>query len=533
MLVGVQALGEDVITRQNHNNREVLVHQRQHAVLELARHDGLAMEVTNLLDLEGALEGGAELRPTSQQQQRLLVLENLAAEVLDGGVLCEDLANLLADLAQALHDLETPLVLASTVLAKAEGEHDHGDELRRVGLGRGDTNLGTSVDVHTTMRQQGDGATHDIHNTDGQGAALQAVTQGHEGVGRLTRLGDKDARVVTEDRGLAIEEIGGQFHGDGDLGQLLKHTTDCHTAVVRSSAGNEDDAAAATDGADVGAQATEGDGLIVDVQAATHGVDDGLGLLKNLLLHEVVELALHDLLQLQLEGLNAAHIAAAVALLETVDVEGALVDVGNVIVLQVHDLLGVLDNGGRVGGEEELGGHGHAIVGHEGAGLGAVEEGLVGGAEQGGDEKAVGALGGLLEGDVLGGGLSRQSTAVLVGVLDIDEVDLHALLGLDADDERRTLASGDDLVGKVDRFDEQAVGALELGDDGLGQVDKVEVGVLVVEVLCELGNALSVGLGLKFVALGAQEGLKLLVVGDDSVVDDGKLPGRVRSVWRP
>lgn len=79
-------------------------------------------------------------------------------------------------------------------------------------------------------------------------------------------------------------------------------------------------------------------------------------------------------------------------------------------------------------------------------------------------------------------------------------------------------------MGVVDGLDQQTVGALELGDDGLGQVDKVEVGVLVVDVLCQLGNALGVGLGLKLVALGLQKRLKLLVVCDDSIVDNGELP---------
>jgi hypothetical protein len=44
--------------------------------------------------------------------------------------------------------------------------------------------------------------------------------------------------------------------------------------------------------------------------------------------------------------------------------------------------------------------------------------------------------------------------------------------------------------------------------------------VLVVEVLCELGDTFGVGVGLKFEALGCQECLELLVVGDNAVVDD-------------
>ncbi len=48
--------------------------------------------------------------------------------------------------------------------------------------------------------------------------------------------------------------------------------------------------------------ATEGDDLLLEVDPASHGVDDGLWLLEDLLLHEGGEVALHDLLDLHLEG---------------------------------------------------------------------------------------------------------------------------------------------------------------------------------------------------------------------------------------
>ena len=53
--------------------------------------------------------------------------------------------------------------------------------------------------------------------------------------------------------------------------------------------------------------AAEGHLLVDVVDAAAHRVDDRLGLLEDLLLHEEVEVALHDLLQLHLER---RHLAA-------------------------------------------------------------------------------------------------------------------------------------------------------------------------------------------------------------------------------
>jgi hypothetical protein len=54
--------------------------------------------------------------------------------------------------------------------------------------------------------------------------------------------------------------------------------------------------------------------------------------------------------------------------------------------------------------------------------------------------------------------------------------------------------------------------------------------VLVEDELGQLGNGLSVGLGLEAHALGLQEHPQFLVVGDDTVVDNGELPLRVGAV---
>ena len=527
LLVGVERLLEEVVTGEDHDDGKVLINQGQDTVLQLTRHDSLTVKVRDFLNLKGTLKGSGELATTSEKEKRLLVHEVLA-ELLDGRVEVKDGLDLSRDVGETLHDLLTTSLLGGTVLAQGKSEHDHGNELRSVGLGGGNTDLRASVDVDTTVGEERDGRTDNVDNTNGQSTALQAVSESHERVSGLTRLRDEDTGVVTEDGGLSVKEIGGQLNGDGDLSKLLKDTTDSHARVVRGTASNEDDTAASADGGDVRAETTESDSLVGNVETTTHGVDDGLGLLENLLLHEVVELTLHDLLELELEGLDSSNVGAAIGLLETVDVERALVDVGNVIVLKVHDLLGVLDNGGRVGGQEELSGHGHAIIGHEGTRLRSVEEGLVGGTEK---ARVRGKKVVLLNGDILGSSLGGEGS-VLVGVLNIDEVDLHAALGLDTDNKGRTLSGGNDLMGVVDGLDEKTVSTLELLNDSLGQVGEANGRVLVVDVLCELGNALSVGLSLELETLGLEESLKLLVVGDDTVVDDGEFPVGVRSGFR-
>lgn len=241
----------------------------------------------------------------------------------------------------------------------------------------------------------------------------------------------------------------------------------------------------------------------------------------------MVELALHDLLKLELKSVDGSDVGAAISLLQAVDVEGALVDVSNVVILEVQDLLGVLNNGRGVRREEELGGHGHAVIGHESTGLAAVKQGLVRSAEGAGGSKEVAIL---LESNSLGSSLGRKSTVVLT-VLNVDEIDLHAALGLDTNDEGRTLSGSNDLMGVVDRLDQQSIGTLKLLDNSLDEIGESNLGVLVVDVLGELGNALGIRLGLKLEALAGEQGLELLVVGDDTVVDNNELGVGVGSVY--
>jgi hypothetical protein len=113
--------------------------------------------------------------------------------------------------------------------------------------------------------------------------------------------------------------------------------------VIARAAGHKDDAPRSTDDAEVGAEAAEGDAAGVKVDAPAHGVDDRLGLLVDLLLHKVIEGALHDGGELDHEGLDGAHGRDAVVLAQAMNMEFALGDMGDVVIFEVEDALGVLD----------------------------------------------------------------------------------------------------------------------------------------------------------------------------------------------
>jgi hypothetical protein len=123
----------------------------------------------------------------------------------------------------------------------------------------------------------------------------------------------------------------------------------------------------------------------------------------------------------------------------------------------------------------------------------------------------------------VGCALSRESTTLVV-VLNIDEVNLHLLLCPHTNDEGRTLAGSDNLMGVVDRLDQKTESSLKLLDHGLDESREAQVWVLAVNVLCELRDGFSIRLSLELVALALEQDLELLVVCDDAVVDDGELP---------
>ena len=219
-------------------------------------------------------------------------------------------------------------------------------------LGRGDTNLRTGVDVDTAVGLTRDRGADRVDDTDTERATLQAVAQREDRVGRLAALADEHADVVAEDGRLAVEEVGRELDRDRDLRKLLEDRARRDRRVVARAARAEHDTTATADDVEVRAKASERDAVLVEVDTATHGVDDRLGLLVDLLLHEVVKLALHDLREFDLKCLDRAVLSLRSASLlvtaESVDVELALSDVRNVIVLKVQDALRVLDDRGRI-----------------------------------------------------------------------------------------------------------------------------------------------------------------------------------------
>jgi hypothetical protein len=64
LLIGIQRLSEDIVARKDHDDWKILINQGKNTMLEFSRHDCLAMEVGNFLDLKGTYS--LELAHSSQ-----------------------------------------------------------------------------------------------------------------------------------------------------------------------------------------------------------------------------------------------------------------------------------------------------------------------------------------------------------------------------------------------------------------------------------------------------------------------------------
>lgn len=96
-------------------------------------------------------------------------------------------------------------------------------ERKNTNLGGSNTNFGTSVDVNTTMSVARECGTNSVHDSNTKSSTIHAVSQGEDGVRGFAALAQEDAHIVTEDGGLPVEEVAGQFDADWDLGEFLEN----------------------------------------------------------------------------------------------------------------------------------------------------------------------------------------------------------------------------------------------------------------------------------------------------------------------
>ena len=120
------------------------------------------VHVRDLLDLQSTLQTGSvwssarnskyfngqrTLVPSTHDEQTLLVRQQILGQRLQCLVHSQDLLDLSGNIVQAINDLLSSSSLEDRVVTQLNGNHDESDVLRSVGLGGGDTDLGTSLYV--------------------------------------------------------------------------------------------------------------------------------------------------------------------------------------------------------------------------------------------------------------------------------------------------------------------------------------------------------------------------------------------------
>jgi hypothetical protein len=202
---------------------------------------------------------------------------------------------------QLARDLDAVVARQAAMAAEQQRQQRQHRDLARERLGRGDADLGAGVDVDAAVRLARDRGADDVDDAQRLGATTTRLAHGRQRVDGLARLGDhQHQRALVDDR-VAVAELGGVLHLDRDARELLEHVLADQPRVPRRAAAEDDDAAHVAELLRGEVQAAQARQPLAHEQAAAGGVPHRVGLLHDLLQHEVLEAALFDLGQVPVD----------------------------------------------------------------------------------------------------------------------------------------------------------------------------------------------------------------------------------------
>lgn len=119
--------------------------------------------------------------------------------------------------------------------------------------------------------------------------------------------------------------------------------------------------------------------------------------------------------------------------------------------------------------------------------------------------------------------------SLLASEFNVNKINFELLIGLHADQERRTAAGNYDLIGIVLRLEDKGEGTLELFENGFDKLSERDtlVRLRVVDIFRKDGNGLRIGLALKFVTAILEDEAEGGGIGDDTVVHDEEIIGGI------
>ncbi len=197
----------------------------------------------------------------------------------------------------------------------------------------------------------GNAATHHVANAEDGCALALGQFQSRQGIGRFAALRDGNHDVALRDNRIAVAELRGVLDLHRNAGQVLNQIFGHQAGVPARAARHNDDAVGINKLLLVGAEASHIEVATPHFEAAAHRIEDRTRLLKNLLEHKVLVTTFFNTIQLQLQALDVGRLHHVFA---RADGQLAVLDNSELVVVDVHHLVGVLDDGGSVGSHEEL-----------------------------------------------------------------------------------------------------------------------------------------------------------------------------------
>mmetsp|Transcript_11558 Transcript_11558/g.21200 ORF Transcript_11558/g.21200 Transcript_11558/m.21200 type:complete len:256 (-) Transcript_11558:898-1665(-) len=254
--------------------------------------DPFTVHQRRLLQLHRPLEARGRLVPSPHAQEVVLRFERLRHLRHDLGGL-QGLRHIVRKELQRLDDLLATGLRLETVLADDQRKHQQRDHFAGVGLRAADGHLVPRVQVHSAVGVGGHGAAHFVGEADAQRLLGLAELQQVQNLRVLARETDEATDVIAEDWWRPIREVRGELDADGQVNKLLEGISNRKRPVVGTAHGKNDDAPRARDNVLVLVDAAKLHRAVLEIQAPAHRVPQALGLLGDLLQHEMRVIPFH------------------------------------------------------------------------------------------------------------------------------------------------------------------------------------------------------------------------------------------------
>ena len=174
-----------------------------------------------------------------------------------------------------------------------------------------------------------------------------ALPQGSQRIGGLAALADDDGEGILLQDGITIAELAGHIHLHRQAGQALEHIPCRHAHVVGGAAADDIQTADGADGVLIQGDLGQVDAAVLD--AGRKGIPHRCGLLVDLLHHEMLIAAFFGCFGIPLDGGGRLFDAL---LIDVVELNVVRRHADDLLIVNVVDRAGVLEQGRNVGGDQ-------------------------------------------------------------------------------------------------------------------------------------------------------------------------------------